>query len=225
MTDPDGVATGAVVLRLAGSRYALPLAAVVEVGRVPPITWVPGLPSWLVGVTNWRGRLLAVVDLGPLLGGPKTAVAGTSRLLLVSQAAATLGVLADSVDGVGPVTGELEPAATADGLTAATGTDCVSVGLDVRVADLEGLLVADADDHPAGAAAGRMATFLSMPLRGYGGQVVGVLALSSAERNAFGESALSTLRLIEGPAAIVIDHARLAQAHRPDPAGPPAPVM
>jgi len=54
-------------------------------------------------------------------------------------------------------------AATADGLTAATGTDCVSVGLDVRVADLEGLLVADADDLPAGAAAGRMATFLSMP--------------------------------------------------------------
>jgi len=104
-------------------------------------------------------------------------------------------------------------AATADGLTAATGTDCVSVGLDVRVADLEGLLVADADDLPAGAAAGRMATFLSMPQRGYGGQVVGVLALSSAERNAFGESALSTLRLIEGPAAIVIDHARLAQAH------------
>ena len=110
MTDPVGVATGAVVIRLAGSRYALPLAAVVEVGRVPPITRVPGLPGWLVGVTNWRGRLLAVVDLGPLLGGPKTAVAGTTRLLLVSQAAATLGVLADSVDGVGPVTGEPEPA-------------------------------------------------------------------------------------------------------------------
>src|SRR5664280_1170152 len=45
MTDPDGVATGAVVIRLAGSRYALPLAAVVEVGRVPPITRVPGLPG------------------------------------------------------------------------------------------------------------------------------------------------------------------------------------
>src|SRR5664280_166526 len=70
----------------------------------------PGCPGCPVGVTNWRGRLLAVVDLGPLLGGPKTAVAGTTRLLLVSRAAATLGVLADSVDGVGPVTGEPEPA-------------------------------------------------------------------------------------------------------------------
>jgi hypothetical protein len=39
-----------------------------------------------------------------------------------------------------------------------------------------------------------------------------VLALSSAMKNAFGETALSTLKLIEGPAAIVIDNARLAGA-------------
>jgi twitching motility two-component system response regulator PilH len=55
-----------------------------------------------------------------------------------------------------------------------------------------------------------MSTFLSMPLRGHGGSVVGVLALSSAVKQAFGETALSTLKLIEGPAAIVIDNARLA---------------
>jgi hypothetical protein len=40
-----------------------------------------------------------------------------------------------------------------------------------------------------------------------------VLALSSATANAFGETALSTLKLLEGPAAIVIDNARL-QGHR-----------
>ena len=57
-----------------------------------------------------------------------------------------------------------------------------------------------------------MATYLSMPLRGHGGALVGVLALSSAVKNAFGETALSTLKLIEGPAAIVIDNARLAGA-------------
>ena len=55
---------------------------------------------------------------------------------------------------------------------------------------------------------GRMATFLSMPLRGHGGRVIGVLALSSAAKNAFSETALGTLRLVEDPAAIVIDNAR-----------------
>ena len=55
-----------------------------------------------------------------------------------------------------------------------------------------------------------MATFLSMPLKGHGGHVIGLIALSSAVKNAFGETALATLRLVDGPAALVIDNARLA---------------
>lgn len=102
-------------------------------------------------------------------------------------------------------------AASADGLTAATGTDCVSAALDVRIADPAGLLVADPEDLPTGAAGARMATFLSIPLRGYGGRVVGVLTVSSATKNAFGEGALTALRLVAEPAAIVVDRARLAR--------------
>ncbi|MGN6330665.1 MAG: response regulator [Motilibacteraceae bacterium] len=70
-----------------------------------------------------------------------------------------------------------------------------------RVADPRGWLGADDEGH--------MATFLSMPLR-VRGQVIGALALASATKNAFGESALSTLRLVESPAAVVIDSARLS---------------
>jgi transcriptional regulator with GAF, ATPase, and Fis domain len=54
-----------------------------------------------------------------------------------------------------------------------------------------------------------MATFLSMPLRA-GGRTIGVLALSSATKNAFGETSLNTLRLVESPAAVVIAGARSA---------------
>jgi transcriptional regulator with GAF, ATPase, and Fis domain len=70
-----------------------------------------------------------------------------------------------------------------------------------RIADPNGLLGLDDE--------GRMATFLSMPLRA-GGRVVGCLALSSATKNAFGEASLNTLRLVEQPAAVVISNARLA---------------
>jgi transcriptional regulator with GAF, ATPase, and Fis domain len=96
-------------------------------------------------------------------------------------------------------------AAAADAAAAASGTDVVAGTRDVRAADPEGLLGADDES--------RMATFLSMPLHGHGGRVIGVLALSSGVKNAFGESALGTLRLIDGPAAIVIDNARLAGVH------------
>ena len=76
-----------------------------------------------------------------------------------------------------------------------------------RVAQAGGTVVQDVDELPPGAE--QMLTYLSMPLRGHGGSVVGVLALSSSQNNAFGETALSTLKVIEGPAAMVIDNARL----------------
>lgn len=94
--------------------------------------------------------------------------------------------------------------AAVDALDAATGSSLNLADLDLRVADPEQNLGSDDE--------GRMATFLSMPLRGHGGRVVGVLALSSASKNAFSETALGTLKLVEDPAAIVIDNARLAGA-------------
>jgi twitching motility two-component system response regulator PilH len=102
--------------------------------------------------------------------------------------------------------------ASAESVSSYGGEDLSVAALSTRVAQAGGALVDDPDDLPGGPEAARMATFVSMPLRGHGGAVVGVLALSSAVKNAFGETALSTLKLIEGPAAIVIDNARLAGA-------------
>ena len=101
---------------------------------------------------------------------------------------------------------------SADGLSSYAGEVIPPTAMSLRVAQAGGGIVEDPDELPAGAEQERMATFLSMPLRGHGGAVVGVLALSSAVKNAFGETTLSTLKLIEGPAAIVIDNARLAGA-------------
>ena len=91
--------------------------------------------------------------------------------------------------------------AIADAATQVTHTPVMTHDLVARVCDPDGLLGQDDE--------GRMATFLSMPLRA-GGRVVGCLALSSATKNAFGEASLNTLRLVEGPAAVVISNARLA---------------
>ncbi len=105
-------------------------------------------------------------------------------------------------------------AGAADGLSSCGGQRLSATDLVPRVALAGGQLVEDPDELPDG---GEMATFLSMPLRGHGGAVVGVVALSSAQRHAFGETALSTLRLVEGPAALVVDAARLAEARTAGP--------
>jgi DNA-binding response OmpR family regulator len=91
--------------------------------------------------------------------------------------------------------------AIADAATQVTGETVHAHDLVPRIADPAGLLGAEDE--------GRMATFLSMPLR-TGGRVVGCLALSSATKNAFGEASLNTLRLVEQPAAVVINNARLS---------------
>ncbi|HVF06211.1 MAG TPA: chemotaxis protein CheW [Frankiaceae bacterium] len=88
-----------VVVRLGGGRFALPMDAVAEVGRTPTLTRVPGTPGWVRGVGNWRGRILAVLDLRLLLGIAPADVA-EEGLVVLSRGGAMVGVLAERVDGV-----------------------------------------------------------------------------------------------------------------------------
>ena len=88
-----------VVVRLGGSRYALPMAAVAEVGRPPGLTRVPGVPSWLAGVANWRGRVLAVLDLRPLLAASPSPFDRRSRLVVLHRNGVSVGVLTEGVEG------------------------------------------------------------------------------------------------------------------------------
>ena len=85
-----------------------------------------------------------------------------------------------------------------------------SSGHQVAPSDLQAR-VADPDSNLGAEDEGEMATFLSMPLKS-GGGMVGVLALSSARTNAFGETSLNTLRLVSSPAGIVVANARYAGA-------------
>jgi purine-binding chemotaxis protein CheW len=98
-----------VVVRLGGGRFALPMDAVAEVGRTPSVTRVPGTPAWVSGVTNWRGRILGVLDLRLLLGVP--AEGDDGRLVVLARNGVAVGVVAERVDGVIVVDpGALEPA-------------------------------------------------------------------------------------------------------------------
>ena len=92
---PDEV----VVVVLAGCRYALPLPAVAEVGRPPALTRVPGLPEWVSGVANWRGRVLGVVDVRTLLAGDAGALDRRARLVVLNRGAVAVGLLTEGVEG------------------------------------------------------------------------------------------------------------------------------
>jgi len=111
VTDRD---SSGLLVYLGASRYLVPLSAVAEVGRPPGLTRLPGVPAWVAGVGNWRGRVLAVLDLRPLLGGARRLASpggGEGRLVVLREGAASAGLLTDGVGGVRPLhASELEPA-------------------------------------------------------------------------------------------------------------------
>lgn len=87
------------VVRLGGCRYALPLPSVAEVGRPPEVTRVPGLPGWVAGAANWRGRVLAVLDLRTLLAAPAGELGRSGRLVLLTGDGVSVGLLVEDVEG------------------------------------------------------------------------------------------------------------------------------
>lgn len=107
-----------VSFELAGEIYALPVGRVEEVLRISTITRVPHAPAPIRGITNLRGRVLAVVDLRVRLGLPPVAPGPLSRILVVSSRDRSIGLLVDSARQVVRVLPSAVQAPPADVLTA-----------------------------------------------------------------------------------------------------------
>jgi purine-binding chemotaxis protein CheW len=69
--------------RLGTDDYGVDIAAVVEICAVGSITRVPGMPPFVRGATNLRGRAIPVIDLALKFGLPETVVTRWTCFLLV----------------------------------------------------------------------------------------------------------------------------------------------
>ncbi len=98
--EEDAAPIGGVILRFAGARYAVDMASVAEVVPVPVMTRIPGGPAWLCGVVNWRGRVLPVIDLRPLVGAALSPLPTSARLVVLAEGDIEVGVVADMVPGL-----------------------------------------------------------------------------------------------------------------------------
>jgi chemotaxis signal transduction protein len=86
------------VFRLAQTHYAVTVSSVREVVRDPSITRIPGLPDWVLGVTNLHGDITSVVDLSLFLGIDSDADSRKRSMLVTQSGDQQIGLVVDEVD-------------------------------------------------------------------------------------------------------------------------------
>jgi purine-binding chemotaxis protein CheW len=134
-----------IVVFLIDSRpYGLPLEAVEQVLPMVEISLLPAAPEVLLGVIDYHGEILPVVDLRARLKLSRRELELQNRLLVVRTTRRRLALVADAVAGVREVLPEAvhDPAGIDPTLRHVAGIATLEDGL-VVIQDLETLLSAD----------------------------------------------------------------------------------
>jgi purine-binding chemotaxis protein CheW len=102
---------------LGSERYGIETGFVREIARFLDFTPVPGAGDFLVGVTNLRGEILAVINLRRFFGVSDQGVTDLSRVVVLGRDRNEFGILADQVHDIAAVRDDevLEPPASAPG--------------------------------------------------------------------------------------------------------------
>lgn len=75
--------------------YALEAKYVLEIAKLVDFTIVPGAPAHMVGVTNLRGDIIPIFDLGALVGATRPSLSDQIRLLVIGDEKPDFGLTVD----------------------------------------------------------------------------------------------------------------------------------
>ncbi|MDH3354445.1 MAG: chemotaxis protein CheW [Chromatiales bacterium] len=107
----DDVASRWVTFTLADEMYGIEVMQIREVLRSPEISPVPGAPSYVLGIINLRGNVVAIVDTRSRFGLPPHEVDDSSRIIILEAKDYMIGFLVDSVSEVAELrSAAVEPA-------------------------------------------------------------------------------------------------------------------
>jgi len=101
-----------IAVRVGSGLYGLPVEHVQEVIAMRAITRVFHAPAALAGVTNLRGEVLPVLELGVLLGAEAETPTGEARIVVVREPGGQkrrAGLRVDQLSGLRDVPAELSP--------------------------------------------------------------------------------------------------------------------
>ena len=86
-----------IVFTLDDQRYALPLPAADRVVRMAAITPLPNAPGIILGVVNFQGRVIPVINVRRRFCLPEREIALTDQLVVAHTARRPVALVADAV--------------------------------------------------------------------------------------------------------------------------------
>lgn len=85
---------------LAQERYAIETAWVREVVPLRELTPLPGLPAYVLGIIQLRGRIVSVLDLKKFFDLPDKGLSDLNKAIVLNDGAMQFAILADLIVGV-----------------------------------------------------------------------------------------------------------------------------
>ena len=90
-----------IVIRLGDEQYGIDIKYIDNILRVPGITRVPKVPSYITGVINLRGEVVPVMNLRLKMGLEDTEFTNSTRIIILrTEQQSMIGVIVDEVKEV-----------------------------------------------------------------------------------------------------------------------------
>ncbi len=89
-----------VIFQLGREEFAVDVSQVREIIRMQDITRMPKAPSFVEGIINLRGQIIAVLDLAQRLSLESADRGSETRIIVVEAGDAKVGMIVDSVSEV-----------------------------------------------------------------------------------------------------------------------------
>jgi len=89
-----------VIFKIGNEEFGVPINQVREIVRLIQITPIPRAPSFIEGVVNLRGQVLAVIDLAKKLNLKSNPRSEKTRIIVVEVDNNTVGMIVDEVTEV-----------------------------------------------------------------------------------------------------------------------------
>jgi purine-binding chemotaxis protein CheW len=85
--------------QLAAESYAIDSSFVSEVSSLKDFTPLPGVPSYILGIINLRGKILTVLDMKKFFNMPEKGIGELNKVIILQNDIMEFGILADEIIG------------------------------------------------------------------------------------------------------------------------------